>query len=511
MQPDDRLVVYCPVGIERPVMCFALNVVILVYYKQDCLLSDKLIKTKNRVMFDKETYISRRRRLKEKMDKGLVLIMGNVDVPMNYRSNTYRFRQDSNFLYFFGLDFQGLAGIMDLDSGEDVIFGDDVGLDDIIWMGPQLKLSERTAEAGVNKTLPSAKLSEVLGKARKEGRTIHFLPPYRAENMLHMEKLLDIRAETLQARSSEQLIKAVVALRSIKETQEIQELERAMETAFRMHTTAMRMAKPGVYEHEVAGLVEGIAISSGGMLSFPLILSVNGETLHNHSHDNKMEEGQLMLMDGGAETRMHYATDHTRTIPVSGRFTASQKEVYQIVLDAQLQAIQAIKPGVPFRDVHMLAARVITDGLKGLGLMKGDTHEAVEQGAHAMFMPHGLGHMMGLDVHDMEDLGEDYVGYDEEIKRASNFGTAFLRLGRKLQSGFVLTVEPGIYFIPALVAQWEQEGKFKEFIQYDKVKDYLGFGGIRIEDDVLVTDDGYSVLGRPIPKTISDIEEFMGR
>jgi len=461
-------------------------------------------------MFDKKTYITRRRRLTESMGKGLVLIMGNVDVPMNYRSNTYRFRQDSNFLYFFGLDHQGLAGIIDLDNGEDIIFGNDVSLDDIIWMGPQPKLSERAAEAGVEKTLPYEKLAATIKAAKQEGRRVHFLPPYRAENKLTLEKLLGIPADQLQEQSSVELIKAVVALRSTKEPQEIREIERAMETAYRMHTTAMKMARPGVYEHEIAGVVEGIAISAGGMLSFPLILSVNGETLHNHSHDNKMEEGQLMLMDGGAETRMHYATDHTRTIPVSGRFTDRQKEVYQIVLESQIKAIQEIKPGVPFRDVHFLAARVITDGLKELGLMKGDTAAAVEQGAHALFMPHGLGHMMGLDVHDMEDLGEDYVGYDEEVKRAGNFGTAFLRLGRKLQPGFVLTVEPGIYFIPALVNQWNQENKFREFINYDKVEEYIGFGGIRIEDDVLVTGEGYSVLGRPIPKTIADIEEFMG-
>ncbi len=462
-------------------------------------------------MFDAKTYSARRKRLKEKMNNGIVLIMGNVDVPMNYKSNTYRFRQDSNFLYFFGLDYQGLAGVMDIDGGEDIIFGDDVGLDDIIWMGPQPGIADRAREVGAEKTMPMAKLAEVIKKARDEGRPVHFLPPYRAENKLTLEKLLDIRVDDLKDQASVELIKAIVALRSIKEPQEIQELERAMETAYRMHTTAMKMAKPGVYEHEIAGVVEGIAIAAGGMLSFPLILSVRGETLHNHAHHNKMEEGQLMLMDGGAETSMHYATDHTRTIPVNGRFTDRQKAVYQIVLDAQKQAIQAIKPGVPFRDIHLLAASVITDGLKGLGLMKGDTRQAVEQGAHALFMPHGLGHMMGLDVHDMEDLGEDYVGYDEEIKRASHFGTAFLRLGRRLQEGFVLTVEPGIYFIPALVDQWEQEGKFKEFIRYDQVREYLGFGGIRIEDDVLVTDEGFNVMGRPIPKSIEDIENFMNQ
>ncbi len=460
-------------------------------------------------MFNKETYTTRRKKLKESIKGGVVLLLGNVDAPMNYRSNTYRFRQDSNFLYFFGLDHQGLAGIIDVDSGEEMLFGDDAGLDDIIWMGPQPPLAESARAVGVGKTASYAGLFEVIGEARRQGRKIHYLPPYRAEKKVVFEDLLGVKAAEQQAGASVELIKAIVRLRSVKESQEILELERAMDTAWLMHTTAMRMAKPGVYEHEIAGVVEGIAISANGMLSFPLILSVHGETLHNHSHDNKLEKGQLLLMDGGCETSMHYATDHTRTMPVGGKFSQRQKDVYEIVLNAQLQAIRAIKPGIPFKDVHMLAARVITTGLKELGLMKGDVESAVELGAHALFMPHGLGHMMGLDVHDMEDLGEDYVGYDDEVKRSEIFGTAFLRLGRKLQQGFVLTVEPGIYFIPALFEQWQQENKFADFINYEKVKSYIGFGGIRIEDDVLVTSDGYRVLGKPIPKSIADVEAMM--
>lgn len=460
-------------------------------------------------MFSKETYKQRRTKLREQVQEGVILIMGNVDVPMNYADNTYRFRQDSNFLYFFGLDQQGLAGVIDVESGEEMLFGDDVTVDDIIWMGPQPSMKERASEVGVEKAFPFSTLKETLSKAQQEGRKVHFSPPYRAENKLMLEEFLGIPAGELTENSSEALIKAVVALRSVKEDQEVAEIEKAIETAHLMHTTAMKMAKPGVYEHQIAGMVEGIALSGDGMLSFPLILSVHGETLHNHSHKNKLENGQLMLMDAGAESPRHYATDHTRTSPVSGQYSEQQKAVYNIVLNAQIKAIQAIKPGVTFKRVHMLAAETIVSGLKELGFIRGDVASAVEQGAHALFMPHGLGHMMGLDAHDMEDLGENYVGYDDEIKRSDDLGKSSLRFGRKLQEGFVVTVEPGIYFIPELVEKWEQEKKLTDFIDYEKVKSYLGFGGIRIEDDILVTADGYRVLGKPIPKTVEEVEKAM--
>lgn len=460
-------------------------------------------------MFDKKVYMNRRATLKETLPGGLILFLGNVDVPMNYRSNTYRFRQDSNFLYFFGLDQQGLAGTIDVDSGEEILYGDDVSLDDIIWMGPQPLLRVRAEEAGVSSAAPFSKLSEALKTAIQQGRKIHFLPPYRAENKLLLHDLLGIAPADQHSEASVELIKAIVKLRSVKEDAEVLEIEKAMEVAYRMHTTAMKMARPGVYEHEIAGVVEGIALAGNGMLSFPLILSVRGETLHNHSHNNKLQKGQLLLMDGGAESPMHYATDHTRTMPVGGRFSNQQREVYEIVLKAQTEAIGAVKPGRTFRDVHMLAAGVLASGLKDLGLMKGDIDAAVELGAHALFMPHGLGHMMGLDVHDMEDLGEDYVGYDDEVKRSAVFGTAFLRLGRKLEKGFVLTVEPGIYFIPALIEKWEQENRFMEYINYGKLKNYLGFGGIRIEDDILVTEASQRVLGKPIPKTVDELESIV--
>lgn len=460
-------------------------------------------------MFETKTYVNRRDKLRKSLKDGIVLILGNVDVPMNYPANTYHFRQDSNFLYFFGIDHQGMAGIMDIDNKVDYLFGDDVSIDDIIWMGPQPLLKDKAVRVGVPNSMPFGELAGFLKNTLEKGRKIHFLPPYRAENKILMEKLLGIPIDKLKAEASVELIKAVVALREIKEPEEIAEIEKAIETAYQMHTTAMKMAKPGVYEREIAGVVEGIALSGGGSLSFPIILSKHGETLHNHYHGNKLEKGDLMVIDTGFETPMRYASDHTRTIPVGGKFSQRQKEIYEIVLEANVKAIEAIKPGITFKSIHMLAIKTIGEGLKKLGLMKGDIDQAIEQAATALFMPHGLGHMMGLDVHDMEDLGENYVGYDDEVKRSDLFGTAYLRLGKKLKPGFVLTVEPGIYFIPALIEKWENEGKFKDFINYDKVKEYIGFGGIRIEDDVLVTNDGFKILGKPIPKTVAELEAIM--
>lgn len=461
-------------------------------------------------MFDKKVYMERRNRLRSLMGNDVILFLGNADASMNYPSNTYHFRQDSTFLYFFGLDYQNLAGVMDAENGEDYVFGNDISIDDIIWMGPQPSIKEKASLAGVENTAAFSKLSDFIQDMKSKGRKVHFIPPYRNHNKILIHQLLGIPVEQQKQQASETLIKAIVELRSVKDKHEIAELQKVMEVAYEMHTTAMKMAKPGMYERQIAGAVEGIALSHGGHLSFPLILTVHGETLHNHYHGNKLQAGQLLLVDGGAESQMRYASDHTRTMPVGGKFSERQKEIYQIVLDAQMKAIEAIKPGVTFRSVHMLAAKVIASGLKDLGLMKGNVEDAVEKGAHALFMPHGLGHMMGLDVHDMEDLGENYVGYDDEVKRSELFGTAYLRLGRKLQEGFVLTVEPGIYFIPALIQKWESEGKFTDFINFNKVNEYMDFGGIRIEDDIHVVDSGFQVLGKPIPKTIEDIECTMG-
>jgi len=462
-------------------------------------------------MFDAKTYINRREKLRNSLKDGIVLILGNVDVPMNYQANAYHFRQDSNFLYFFGLQYQGMAGVLDIDQGFDCLFGNDISLDSLIWMGPQPLVSEKALRVGIEKSFPFNDLAQVVKKAQVSGRKVHYLPPYRAENKLMLEKFLGIPVDQQKAQASTELIKAVVALREIKEPQEIVEMERAIETGYLMHTTAMKMAFNGALEREIAGTVEGIALSGGGSLSFPLILSKHGEILHNHDHSNQLKSGDMLLVDGGAETPMRYCSDHTRTVPVGGKFTLKQKEVYEIVLRANQKAIEAIKPGILYKDIHMLAIQLIGEGLKMLGLMKGDIASAVEQAATALFMPHGIGHMIGLDVHDMEDLGENFVGYDHEVKRSELFGTAYLRLGKRLRPGFVVTVEPGIYFIPALIEKWEKEGRFAEYINYQKVREYIDFGGIRIEDVVLVTGTGYRVLGKPIPKTVAEIEDFMGK
>lgn len=461
-------------------------------------------------MFDKSVYINRRKAIKNKGLKGIGVFLGNIDSPMNYADNTFHFRQDSNFLYFFGLDFQGLAGIIDFESGEEIIFGNDVDIADIIWMGPQVPLSENALRAGVEKTAPFSKLSEYVKAALGKNRPVHFLPPYRGENKILLSELLNIPVGLLREKASVELIKAIVDLRSVKEPGEIEEIKKACETGYKMHVTAMQMAVPGVWEQKIAGIIEGIALSGGGMPSFPIILSQNGETLHNHDHSQILEKGKLMLVDAGAESLLHYASDFTRTTPVGGKFTQKQREIYEIVLAANNHATSLIKPGVTYLSVHLAAAEVIATGLKNLGLMKGDVQEAVQNGAHALFFPHGLGHMMGLDVHDMEDLGQIYVGYDDETRPVEQFGTAYLRLGRKLQEGFVITNEPGIYFIPALIDKWKNEKINAGFINFEKVEEYRDFGGIRLEDDILVTANGSRIIGERVPVLPEEVEAIVG-
>jgi Xaa-Pro aminopeptidase len=457
-------------------------------------------------MFSKATYVTRRNGLKSHLGSGLVLLLGNDDSSMNAAANTYPFRQDSSFLYYLGIDRPGLAAILDLDSGNETIFGDELTIDDIVWMGPQPSISSQAAAAGVEAVLPSDKLADTLAKARQQGRKIHFIPPYRPEHQLKYQALLGIAPAEQKAAASEALIRAIVAQRSIKSAEEVAEIEKAVRTTNRMHLTAMRLARPGMTEAELTGAVNGAAVAGGGNLSFPIILSKHGQILHNHHHGNTLQEGDLVLCDSGAEAPSRYAGDMTRAFPAGRSFSTRQKEIYQIVLDSLKAASAALKPGLPYKEVHLLASRVIASGLKELGLMKGDVEEAVAAGAHALFFPHGLGHMMGLDVHDMENLGEDYVGYDEQVQRSDQFGTAYLRLGRALQPGFVLTVEPGIYFIPELTEMWQKEGKHTAFINYEKVQTYLDFGGIRIEDDYLITETGGRLLGDPIAKTIAEVE-----
>jgi len=457
-------------------------------------------------MFAKEIYQQRRARLCEQVGSGIILLPGNTDSSMNYTDNTYPFRQDSHFLYFAGMDHPDLFLLIDIDAQKAILFGDELTMDDIIWTGPKERLSDEAAKAGIVQVLPLSDLPIMLGQSVAK-RQIHFLPPYRAKNMLKLESLLGIPVQQLKDAASEKLIRAVVSLRSIKGPEEIAELEKASAIGYAMHYAAMTGAIPGASERDLAGLIEGIALSKGHGVSFPTILSQQGEVLHGHDHSLILEKGRFMLCDAGAESLTHYASDFTRTTPVGGYFTPQKKALYQIVLDANNRAFELIRPGVFYKDIHLDCCRVLAEGLKSLGILKGNIEDAVAEGAHALFMVHGLGHMMGLDVHDMEDLGENFVGYDEEVSRSNQFGLRSLRLGRRLQPGFVLTVEPGLYFIPALIQKWESDKILTDFIDYNKAKQFIGVGGIRLEDDALVTTSGCKMIGeKRLPITPSEIE-----
>jgi Xaa-Pro aminopeptidase len=460
----------------------------------------------NNHLFDKTIYQARRRRLKEQLGKGLVLLLGNEESPMNYRDNVYPFRQDSSFLYFFGLDKAGLAGIIDIDNDQDVIYGRELTMDEIVWTGPQPSLAEQAVGAGITQTRDIGELTKEITSARASGRTLHFLPPYRPENILKLSAWLGVAPGSVKEHASVPLIKAVVAQRSIKSAEEVEQIEQAVNTTAAMHLAAIVGARDGMTEAQLAGNLPGIAIQGGGNLAFPTILTVNGQVLHNHYGPTVMKEGRIAICDAGAENAMRYAGDMTRTFPVGKKFTAQQREMYDIVLDSQESAIAALKPGVLFRDVHALAAQKLMEGLKAAGVAKGDPEAAVAAGAHTLVFQCGLGHMMGLDVHDMEDLGEEYVGYTETLKKSKEFGWKSLRLARALEPGFVVTVEPGLYFIPELMDQYKAEGKFKDFINYDKLDAFRGFGGIRIEDDLLITDGSSRILGKPLAKKATEIE-----
>jgi Xaa-Pro aminopeptidase len=460
-------------------------------------------------MFNKSTYIARRARLKKDVGTGLVLLPGNSESPMNYTDNTYRFRQDSSFLYFFGLDHPGLVGLIDVDNDREMLFGDDYTVEDIVWMGVQPTIRERADKTGIKETQPLSKLQEVLSKALAAGHKVHYLPPYRHDNTINLHRWLGIPLDQIQPQASLPLIKAVVAQRNYKSAEEVAEIEKAVNTTVEMHLIGMRMARPGMKESEIAAAVHQVALAAGGDISFPIIATIHGATLHNHYHGNTLKSGDLFLLDAGAETAMHYAGDMSSTFPVDSQFTALQKDIYGVALEAHEAAIALLRPGVTNKEVHLAACRTIAEGMKALGFMKGDPAHAVEAGAHALFFPCGTGHMMGLDVHDMEDLGEEWVGYDGEAK-STQFGLKSLRLGRALEPGFVITIEPGIYFIPDLIKMWRKEQKFNEFINWDMVESHIDFGGCRNEEDFLITEDGARLLGKPLPKTIADVEAQRG-
>ena len=465
-------------------------------------------------MFSKETYVGRRAELKKLVKSGIILLFGNNESPANFPANGfYPFRQDSSFLYYFGLQRDGLVGVIDVDNDVETLIGDDIDIDDIVWYGSVDSVKDMAGMCGVANTAPMKQLQAICGNAMKENRKVHFLPPYRHDTMISISDLLGIHPSKQREAASMELINAVVKQRSSKSQLEIDEIERACAIGYKMHTTAMRLTKPGVTEKFVGGQVDGIAQSYGSMVSFPTIFTQHGEIMHGNPSMAVLESGRLALCDCGAETMEHYCSDNTRTFPVNGKFDQRQLEIYSIVEDCHDLALKLSKPGVKYLDVHMGICRLMTDRLKELGLMKGDTEEAVRAGAHAMFLHHGLGHMMGMDVHDMEGLGQIYVGFDEETRpNLEQFGTNCLRMGRRLEEGFVITDEPGIYFIPALIDEWRAKGLHKDFINYEKLETYKDFGGIRIEDDLLITKDGCRFLGKElIPYHPKDVEEYMSK
>ena len=456
-------------------------------------------------MFAKEIYIKRREILKKNVEKGIILICGNDLSPMNYADNTYPFIQDATFLYYFGLNRENLFGVIDIDNNIDYIFGKELTMDEIVWMGPQPTLKEQSETAGVAGVCDSDTLEEFLRKAKAEKREIHYIPQYRHSLMMKMAEWFDMPVNEVNNHVSKKLSFAVADQRNIKTAEEIEELQKAVNVTRAMHMAAMEKIKPGMMEYEVAAIVENEARKLNCTLSFPTICTINGQTLHNHDYSHRIKEGDMLLIDAGARLENGYCGDMTTTHPVSGKFTEQQKDFYNLLMAMYDKAESLIKPGITYMEVHLAACKVLAEGMIERGILKGDADEIVKNGVHALFFPCGLGHMMGLDVHDMENIGEPIVGYNG-AEKSTQFGLSSLRLGRTLEEGFVFTVEPGIYFIPELTAKWKSENKFMEYVNYDELEKYLDFGGMRYEGDYLVTKDGYIRLGEPMPKYADEIE-----
>lgn len=454
--------------------------------------------------------MARRQALSRLVESGLVLLFGNNDSPANYPSNAYKFRQDSAFLYFFGQHRDGLVGVIDVDQHTETLVGNEIDIDDIVWFGSVKSVSAMAEECGVGATAPMSSLADMVQKALKAGRQVHFLPPYRYDTQIQIMDLTGIHPSKQREAASMPLIQAVIKLRSTKSAEEIAEIERACAIGYKMHVTAMKMCRPGVTEQAIGGAIDGVAYAEGCMPSFQSIVTMHGEIMHGNPSPRQLESGRLMLCDAGAETNENYCSDNTRTTPISGHYTQRQRDIYSIVSDCHDLVLDVARPGVKWWDVHFDVCRLMTNRLKELGLMKGDTEEALRAGAHALFLPHGLGHMMGMDVHDMEGLGQTNVGYDDEVRPSSQFGTASLRFARKLEPGFVVTDEPGIYFIPDLIDLWKREGHNAEFLNFEEIEKFKDFGGIRIEDDVLITENGCCFLGEQrIPYHMDEVEQFL--
>lgn len=451
--------------------------------------------------FDASIYAERRKSLAKAIGQGILFFPGSIEQAYNYKSNTFPFRQDSNFLYYFGFAQPGLSGIIDADSGKSILVGNNADIEDVVWMGQQPTMDERVQLIGADQHIGTSDLQSWL-----KGKQILYLPQHHADRVFYLAEVLGKTTDEVRNGHSMPLVHAVIAQRTHKAPEEIEQMEQALYITAAVHTQIRKSVAPGKYEAQIRGIAEGVAFANQSRLAYQAICTIQGQTLHNNEYHRVLKEGDMLLCDIGAESIMGYAGDITRSYPVSPKFSTQQAEIYDLVLKAETESIHAAKTGVRYLDVHLGAAKIITEGLKQIGLMKGNTDEAVAAGAHALFFPHGLGHMIGLDVHDLEGLGENNVGYDSTVQRSKQFGTAYLRMARALEPGFVITVEPGIYFIPELIDMWQGEGKHKDFICYDKLDPYRNFTGIRIEDNVLITNDGPVVLGPPIPKSRKDIE-----
>ena len=458
-------------------------------------------------MFSKDTYSARRKTLAASVSGGLILLPGNEESPMNYADNTYHFRQDSTFLYYFGIDQASLAGVVDVDTGESMLFGDDYSIDMIVWTGVVPTVKALGEKVGVTNVKPFSSLQTIVNKAISGNRKVHFLDPYRADMLIMLAELLQINYRLVSELASSELTRAVIAQREIKSDEELRELDKAVEISADMHLAAMRYARPGMRESEVAARVAEVALSANGNLAFPIIATINGQTLHNHFHGNTIQSGDLFLLDAGAETEMHYAGDLSSTFPVDSKFTPLQRDIYQLCLAAHQEAVSMLRPGTPFKEVHLGACRTIFEGLKAFGLTRGNTEAAVDAGAHALFFPCGTGHMMGLDVHDMENLGEQWVGYDG-VPKSTQFGLKSLRLGKTLRPGFVLTIEPGIYFIPDLIDRWKAEKHLSQYLNYSEIEKFRNFSGLRNEEDFVITEEGARQLGKALPLSIDGVESL---
>jgi Xaa-Pro aminopeptidase len=456
-------------------------------------------------MFSKETYTARRKKLAESVSGGLILLPGNEESPMNYADNTYHFRQDSTFLYYFGINQASLAGIIDADTGESMLFGDDYSIEMIVWTGVVPSIASLGDKVGVTNVKPFSDLQTVVSEALSSNREVHFLNPYRADILIRLAELMQSNYQAIPEKASLELTRAVIAQREIKSAEEIAEIDKAVDITVDMHLAGMRYARPGMRESELAAKVAEVALAANGNPSFPIIATINGQTLHNHYHGNIIKSGDLFLLDAGAETETSYAGDLSSTFPVDPTFTPIQKEIYQLSLDAHMAGVAMLKPGTAFKEVHLTACKTIFEGLKAFGLTKGDTHEAVKAGAHALFFPCGTGHMMGLDIHDMENLGEQWVGYDG-VPKSTQFGLKSLRLAKELKPGYVLTIEPGIYFIPDLIDLWKSESQLSQFLNYTEIEKFRHFGGLRNEEDFLISEDGARRLGKALPLTIEGVE-----